>query len=576
MTASSLTPGFDPTESAPEVYIYNNAGTLQYTYQTAKTQASPTQDFRLTDFTMTAEGNGTYGSATLLLEDNSGALLDTSARRRCLIKREWQIQIYMGKNNAGLARWFYGKIKAATIIRPGTAAQRIQLECVGWGEVLKNKITTIKRNQAKAANGIDLDTTDDSTKIYNLIIDMFADTDHYFDNNVTPIGTFTYSTGAEGICTECTDVSLANVNELGNTFAGFISRVVGAANSEWYVNADRRIVVRDSVNHNSGFFLTNNLSGLDAQNWDSGKIMYLRDSPFSWQDSSYDTMYSWIHAFGHFSPAMGTTEVNPTINASDNLDDKGIDVPFIPAVDNIFKFGVKLTRTGTPATNATLEIRGDDGAGKADDKDIRRTIVIKKEVLAGLGTTASSGTWHEIPISPKLEVEPGEQLHLIFNTYGDVSNTYNVSYATGSGTYYTGGPDTWASTVTGSVAIRVYDAKRLHTSVENANVSARLADEQREKLLPIRADLEEQTVRQSLLIAGSVLGRERRVYENVVATMPDDLIPLASYIRMEDQLTSLDIKATIVAYTVEMHAGDGATTIGASEIKLTLDDIYTV
>ena len=569
----TLTPNFDPTESAPEVYIYNYDGTLVYTYTTTKTQGSPVQDFRLTDMSITAQANGSYGHATLMLEDNAGVLLDTTLRKKCLIKREYDIQIYLGKNNAGRVRWFYGKIKSTNVIRPGTASQRIQVNCVGWGEVLKAKITTIKRNQAKTSNGIDLDATDTSTKIYELITDMFADTDHLFDNNITPINTFTYTTGDEGICTECTDISLANINELGNTYAGFISRVVGTANADWHINADRRIVVRDPINHDSGFLITNNLTGLDAQNWDSGKIMYIKDSPFAWDDSSYDTMYSWIHAYGHFAPSLGVKE-DTTPDAADNVDDEYVSVPFTPLVDNVFKVAFRMTKTGTPATNATMEIRGDDGTGKPNNNDIRRTIVITKEILQALGTTTPA-PWFEVPVSPKLEVTPGEILHIVFVKYGSASHTYNVNYKSGSGTYHVSSDGITWNTSTGKLNFRVYDAKRLHTSVENTNLS-KILSEQREKLLPIRADLEEQTVRQALLIAGETLGRERRVYEDVLCTMPEDRIPLSSYIRMQDLQTGLDIKATIVSYTVEMHAGDKETNIGATSIKLTLDDVHAI
>lgn len=569
----TLTPNFDPTESAPEIFIYNYDGVLQYTYQTDKTQASPTQDFRLTDLSFTIESNGSYGHATLLLEDNANALIDTTLRRKCTILREWDIQIYMGKDNAGLARWFYGKIKSASVIRPGTNTERIQLNCIGWGEVLKNKITRIKRNQDKASNGIDLDDTDTKTKIYELIKDMFEDTDHQFDNNIDQINTFTYTTGAEGICTECTDISLANVNELGNSYAGFISRVVGAANSEWYINADRRIVVRDSINHDSGFLATNNLTGFDAQGWDSGKIMYLKNSPFAWDDSSFDTMFSWIHAYGHFAPSLNISETT-TPDATDNMDDELLSIPITPTVDNIFKIAVRMIKTGTPATNSIVEIRGDDGTGKPDLVDIRRKIVLTKEILQGLGSSTPAG-WFEIPVSPKLEITPNENLHIVFHKYGDVSNTYNIDYKSGSGTYYVSTDDVTWNTSTGLVNYRIYDAKRLHTSVENTNLS-KILGEQREKLLPIRADLEEQTVRQALLIAGETLGRERRVYEDVICTMPDDRIPLASYIRFQDSTTGIDIKANIVSYSVEMHAGDKQSNIGASSVKLTLDDIHAV
>ena len=46
--------------------------------------------------------------------------------------------------------------------------------------------------------------------------------------------------------------------------------------------------------------------------------------------------------------------------------------------------------------------------------------------------------------------------------------------------------------------------------------------------------------------------------------------------RFQDLTTGLDIKANIISYTVEMHAGDKQTNIGASSVKLTLDDIHAV
>jgi hypothetical protein len=569
----SLTPNFDPTESSPEIFIYDYDGSLQYTYQTSKTQASPTQDFRLTDLSFTIEGNGAYGHATLMIEDNSNALIDTSLRRKCLIKREWDIQIYLGKDNSGLARWFYGHIKSATVLRPGTALERIQLNCVGWGEITKTKITQIKRNQDKASNGIDLDDTDTDTRLDNLILNIFDDTDHYIDNNITQINTITAALAEDGICSDCTNIKVANVNELGNSFAGFISRMSGIANTDWNVDADRRIIVRDANTHDSGFLVTNNLDGFDAQGWDSGKIMYIKNQPFAWDDSSFDTMYSWIHGLGHFAPSLNQSETT-TPDASDNVDDEFIAIPFTPTVDNIFKVAVRISKTGTPATNATMEIRGDDGTGKPDLNDIRRVTVITKEILQAL-ETGTPTNWLEIPITPKLEIEPNTSLFLVFKKYGDVSNTYNLGYKTGSGTYYVSSDDSTYSSATGLVNYRVYDAKRLKTSVENTVLSQTLG-EQREKLLPIRADLEEQTVRQAMLVAAEILGQERRVYDNVICTMPEDRIPLAAYLRFQDETTGIDIKAEIASYTVEMHAGDSNSNIGASQISLTLDDIHAI
>lgn len=570
----SLTAGYDPTESAPEIYIYDYAGALQYTYQTSKTQASPTQDFRLSDLEITIEGNGSYGHATLMIEDNANALVDTTTNRRVsLIKKEWSIVIKLGKNNAGLDTWFQGFIKSTPILRPGTGVQRLQISCVGWGEILKNKITTIRRNQDKAANGIDLDNTDTKTRLDQLILDMFQDTDHYVDNNITQISTITAALAAEGICSECLDIKVANVNEIGNSFAGFISRMCGVANTDWYVSPDKKIIVRDALTHDSGFLITNDLTGLDAVGWDPGKLMYILNEPVAWDDYSFDTLYSWIHGMGHFKATLDQSETT-TPDATDNVDDEWIAIPFTPTQDNVFKIALRLTKTGTPAENATIEIRGDDGTGKPDLNDIRRTVVVTREILQSLGTSTPAG-WLEIPITPRIDVNPNDKLHIVLKRYGTASHTYNVDYKAGSGTYHVSTDDVTYSVATGLVNYRVYSAKRLRTSVENTILSQKLT-EQKEKILPIRADLEEQSVRQALIIAGEALGKERRVYDNVICSMPDDRIPLAAYCRFQDIKTGLDIKALIAGYTVEMHAGDNESNLGATKVTLSLDDVHAV
>lgn len=566
--------GYNPLPLAPEVFIYDHANVLQYTFQTSATQGNPIQDFKLMDLSFTTEGDGLYGHGVLIIQDHTGELIDkTKLRRSSKILRQWSIQIFLGKNNAGLSRWFYGKIMDADIIRPGTATQGIVLLCTGWGEILKNKITTIKRNQDKAENGIDLDDTDIKTRLDSLILDMFEDQDHYYDENIKPISTITAAIDTVGICDECLNIKIANVNEIGNSFAGFISRMAGVANVSWHIDYDRKIIVRDSNSHDSGFLFTNNTIDLDTLGWDKSKIGFLLDTPIVWKDSSFETMFSWIHGFGHFAPSLNVKE-DTTPDAADNTDDEFIAIPFTPDVDNIFKIAFRMTKTGTPATNAIIEIRGDDGTGKPDLADIRRTITLTKEFLQGLGTSTPAD-WVEIPVSPKLEITPNETLHIVFRKYGDASNTYNVNYKSGSGTYNVSPTDSTWSSATGLMNYRIYDAKRLKTSVENANLS-QILEEPREKLLPIRPDLEEQTVRQALIAASSLLGKERRVYQDVVVTAPDDRIPLSSFCRLKDKLTGLNVKANIVSYTVEMHGGDIDSNLGADRITLTLDDIHSI
>ncbi|MFM7854637.1 MAG: hypothetical protein ACKO96_22605, partial [Flammeovirgaceae bacterium] len=111
-----------------------------------------------------------------------------------------------------------------------------------------------------------------------------------------------------------------------------------------------------------------------------------------------------------------------------------VGIPFTVPSDNIFKIAVRSTKTGTPESDGKVEIWGDN-AGKPDSGDIRRSILLNKTTLNALGTTTPSD-FFEIQIKPRLEVTPNEQLYIVFPIYGNASNTFNVDYKSGTGTYY--------------------------------------------------------------------------------------------------------------------------------------------
>jgi len=567
----TITPNYNTNELSPKVIITDYVGATQYTYESDPIASIPTKDFYLTDLTVNIAGNGDYGNATLIIDDYQNLLVDSTLRKGSLIKRQWDIQISLGKSAGTLYRVFYGKIVEASIIRSGTGQQAIILKCVGYGIILKERITRIVRNQNKTSDGVTLDDTDTKTRLDNLIYDMFQDKDHQIDEGLPLITGVTASTDITLICPDSLNIKVANVNEFGNTYAGFISRIVGLSNTDWYVDADRQLVVRDASIHDSGFLFTNNLAGLDAQGWSATKIGYLKNTVIGWSDSSSDSMYSFIHGFGHFAPALDNSQ-ETTPDASDNLDSEWHAIPITTTRDNIFKIAVRMIKTGTPPSASEFRIVGDDGTGKPDVTDIRRTIRISKEQLQALGVSTPAG-WTEFPIRPRLDVVPNESLFIVFPKYGSASHTININYKSGSGVYYDSTNNvTWTSR-TGLTNFRVYSAKRLFTTIENTVVSQTLP-EPREKLFPIRADLEEQTVRQTLIQAAELMGKQRRVYEKVIITPPTDRIPLSAYCRLQDSVTGLDVKAVIVGYTIEMHAKNNV--IGADSVTLVLDEMYSI
>ncbi len=563
----TLTPNYNPNALHPRIVITNQFGGSAYTFESKQLNPTGTQDFQLTALNLHLGIDDDFGTLQLVIHDNDGNLSDlTNTDRPGVIGREWSIQLYLGKSTATEQRWFYGKIKDLTTSRPTTGIQTISISCVGYGIILRERMSRLVRNQAKTADGVTLDDTDDSTKISELILDLFNDKDHYIDNNIDRLTTITAqtSTTGNGIDESATSQKIANVNFNVASFGQIISNLCGIANTTFHVNADRALVVQDPESRDSGFLFTNNLSGERATTWDSTKIGYILNAPLEWKDSSADMLYNFVHGFGHFKPGVSVSETT-TPDAADNLDSEWHAIPFIPTADNIVKIAIRSIKTGTPAVDTSVQIWGDTGGSGPDPAEIRYKKLLNTETLNKLGTTTPAD-WFEIPIHPRLDVTPGEQLYIVFPKVGDASNTISVNYAAGSGTYWdsTDGT-TWVSR-TGKSAYRVYESRRLTTTVENTS-AAEILPEPRERIFPIRSDLEEQTVRQTLFSAAEVLGKQRRTYGTVIVSPVTARIPLGTFCKLEDVKTGLSVKANITGIDLQADSS----TLGVQRIELALD-----
>ena len=564
---TSLTPNYNPNPLHPRIVITNLTGGSAYTFESKELNPSGTQDFQLEAMRLHLGIDDDFGFLQLVIHDHDNALADlTDDSRPGLIGREFGVQLFLGKSTATESRWFYGKVKDFTINRPTTGIQTISLTCVGWGVILRERMSRLVRNQAKTADGVTLDDTDDSTKISELILDLFQDRDHYIDNNISLLSGITAqtSTTGNGIDEQATSGKIANVNFNVASFAQIISNLAGVANTTWHINADRSLVIQDPEASDSGFLFTNDLANTEATTWDSTKIGYILNAPLEWKDSSADMLYNFIHGFGHFAPGVSVSEVT-TPDAADNLDSEWHAIPFIPTSDNIAKIAIRSIKTGTPTADASVQIWGDTGGSGPDSTDVRYKKLLNTETLNKLGTTTPAN-WFEIPIKPRLQVTPEEQLYLVFPKNGTATDTFSVNYTAGSGTYWdsTDGT-TWVSRV-GKSSYRIYEARTLITTVENVDATT-LLPEPRERIFPIRADLEEQTVRETLLAAAEVLGKQRRTYGTVTISPVTSRIPLSTFCQLRDVKTGLMVKANIVGIDL---AADSST-LGVQRIDLSLD-----
>jgi hypothetical protein len=564
---TSLTPNYDPNYLHPRIVITNQFDGAAYSFESKELNSSGNQDFQLNALKLHLGIDDDFGYLQLVIHDNDNNLSDlTNNDRPGLIGREWGIQLYLGKSTATEERWFYGKIKDLQISRPTTGIQTITLGCVGWGIILRERMSRLVRNQAKTADGITLDDTDNSTKISELILDLFQDKDHYIDNNISQLTSITAqtSTTGNGIDESATSGKIANVNFNVASFAQIISNLAGVANTTFHVNADRSLVIQDPESRDSGFLFTNNLASETATTWDSTKIGYILNGPLQWKDSSADMLYNFVHGFGHFAPGI-TVKETTTPDAADNLDSEWHAIPFTTTADNIVKIAIRSIKTGTPAADGSIQIWGDTGGSGPDSTDVRYKKLLNTETLNKLGTTTPAD-WFEIPITPRLPVTPGEVLYLVFPKNGTATDTYSVNYTAGSGVYWDSTNGTSWTSRTGKSSYRIYEAKKLITTVENTSASE-LLPEPRERIFPIRADLEEQTVRETLISASGLLGKQKRDYGIVKISPITARIPLGTFCKLEDQKTGLSVKANITAIDL---AADSST-LGVKEINLSLD-----
>ncbi len=563
----SLTPNYDISPLSPKIIITDRTGTEKYRYETSVTTASvsPQQDFTLSELQIHNGINSDYGYAVIKIDDKDNNLTDTTSKLRdSKIERQWDIQIYLGKSQPLLQRYFYGKIYDVDIQRPFTNRQTLVITCIGWGVTLRDRITNIKRFQGKAADGVTVDSTNTTTKVSELVKQVVTDNDHQADHGLNNDDLGITTTGVQEV-----DVKLPDLQKNFATYATVLSELSSSGNVMYGVDADRDLFLRDPNSVDSGFLFTNDLSSSVSQNWDSSRIGYLINASQSWRDSSYDGAYSFLHGLGSNSVKIDTSKVGSE-NATRASNVSWIGIPFTPTTDNIAKIALKIAKTGTPTSPATIQITGiDTSNNKPKVSNLRKSLVLDSQRIQGLTT---SGAWEEISLDEKINVEPNTPLMIVINQYGDGSNNFTLDYQTGTGTFYTSSDgDTWSS-ATGSFSFRDYSQKALHIILENTRAKAKYGT--REKVVNFNAGQEEGSAREALINAGEVLGLERRHYSQVTVSTPTLRIPLGQFCRIVDSKTGLNVKASIISMDIQMSAKSGETSIGADQVILGLEEVH--
>ena len=532
----------------PKILIHDLTNTLKYTYETSQVASNPTQNFKLNAMSIHLGINDDYGNAVLEIEDNANSLLE-NREKNCKIKRQWNIQIYLGKTSATLERWFYGKVYETEIIKPNLNQTMIRLTCIGWGIRLKERMSKIKRFQDKTSDGLALDNTDTSAKVSEIAKDIVSDTDHFLYTALPSETEIT--TSVDEI-----DIKLADFQLNATSWSDGLSQLAGMSNSSYHIDADRKLVFTNTES-DSGFLFHSSTSAYDSLNWNASKLGYILKAPFSWKDSTADTGYSFIHAYGVQHISKDTEQT--TSNANYSLHQSWLAIPFTPTSSNVAKISLSMAKTGTPSSIQSFQIMG--GASSPDSNDLRKEAKLASSSLTTLG---SSYDWRELAFD-NVAVTAREPLYLVVKKYGDSSNTINAEYQTGAGTYFTSADGVSWSSQTGNFKIRVYNTNNLITTLENTVAKRRFGI--REKIITF-ANAQEETVRESLIYTSDIISKEKRSYSDMIVSPTTSRIPLGKTCQVTDSQSGLNIIAEITSVDINIPPE------GASEISIGLMEFH--
>src|SRR3990167_7909170 len=96
-----LTPNYSPNSLAPKIIITNPSDLEQYRFESEYNYPSPVNTLgNLNELSLELGINDNYGKLDFIIEDHGKALSDTTSYAKCKIKRQHNIQLYLGKTSA--------------------------------------------------------------------------------------------------------------------------------------------------------------------------------------------------------------------------------------------------------------------------------------------------------------------------------------------------------------------------------------------------------------------------------------------------------------------------------------------
>lgn len=560
--------GYDPRGLCAIVTIQDIDDVEVARYEMPQVVAgAPTQDFVLLGVNLNMGINSNHGQIDVFIDDRDREQTEIiNGREFSIYKAGFTVKVFCGKDETSLSLWALGVLQDVDLMAE-TGLLTQALRCLGYGVRTQQRFSIMNRTQKRLlTDGITPDPSDKSTYVSQIFKDTLEKTDHL----ATP------GLGQLDITTENVDeipIAIPEYHKNLVSFGSILTEMASMGYCFYGVDQFKKAYLFKRGSKASAFLISNdvtNPAGITA-NWDPDKLMFFRNRPLLFHDTSTDSAHSILHFVGSqklfvdYNQQIKDAEIDTAIRFNA--------FPFTPETDNVAEIGLFLLTLNPIDADLEIAIVGDDGTGSPNINNLRKSIIIKKEQLTEELTP--SGIFFNLKFD-KIPVTHGEKLFLIIlksaNTNSDaVSLTYEPTDFSDNFFDSSDGGITWIERA-GTGTMITYNSKNTRIIAENTVAAKKLIPKEGTVTMPDTPNQE--TVLQIAQAMLETLSKIVRNYDPISVSAPTTQPELGKTIRLIDVTPGTDTNANLIGYQLSINALDQSNR-GAATIKLILQEQFS-
>ena len=368
----------------------NDASTYTYNPFTS------TFDFRVRRLQVTPPFSNNAGTFNLQLTSANGSNTDANTIITNVDEGN-EVTIWIGKDNTNKSKIFTGVIETWEIDEQNKNFMSLTISGPDFGsDILKNRIVFGKWAQLVDSNG-DQDTTDSSTTVRQIVIDMLTKDVYYPDQTglvtVEDQGIVVTSTNIKG-----EDLTLKSFAANYEFIADKLQTLGEIGGMIFWVDPDKNFFMdypTTVASSSSGILLTDDNTDATALAWLPVTKLGLI-APNSTYTRTLENHKRRVFGMGGVNIGLDQSSTTDA-GTPTTLEGYNYAMSFIPDFSTVAKVQVKISKIGTPIEDFVLELR-EDFNGLPTGKTLR-TVSKPKAFLDSSGTTA---TWSTFEINEEV------------------------------------------------------------------------------------------------------------------------------------------------------------------------------